>query len=58
MYILGRTDILKLFGPDGDADFPEMGGAQQVHIGPGLTNAATNGQGDQIVEQGLVIRQF
>ena len=34
-----------------------MGGAQQVHVGPGLSDAAPDAQWNLIVEKGLMVRQ-
>ena len=47
--VLLRANFLELIGPDGHGDFAEMGGAQQVHISPGLADTTTNTQRNFVI---------
>jgi hypothetical protein len=55
MNVLFGTDVLEDFWPYGYTHLSDMGRAQQVHVGPGLSDAAPDAQWDLIVEDGLMI---
>ena len=57
MNVFLGADILEDLWPHGYTHFSQMGSAQQVHVGPGLSDAAPDAQWDLIVDKGLVIRQ-
>ena len=58
MDVLFGTDVLEDFGPYSDTHLSDMGRAQQVHVGPGLSDAAPDAQRDLIVEDGLMIGEI
>ena len=51
-------DWPQYLGPDRNSYFPEMSGAQEVHEGPRLPDAAPDAQGDPVIENGLVVREI
>ena len=57
MDVLLRADVLEDFWPHRYTNLSEMGRAQQIHVGPGLSNAAPDAQWNLIVEEGLMVRQ-
>ena len=57
MDVLLRADVLEDLWPHRYANLPQMGRAQQVHIGPGLPDAAPDAQWNLIVEDRLMVRQ-
>lgn len=50
-----RAHIFEDLWPHRNTDLPEMGRAQQIHVGPGLPDASPDGQWNLIVEDGLVV---
>jgi hypothetical protein len=53
--VLTRTDVFEDLRPHRYAHLSEMGLAQQVHIGPGLSDTAPDAQWYLIVENGLMV---
>ena len=49
------TNVFEDFWPHRYADLSQVGLAQQVHVGSGLSDAATDAQWDLIVENGLMV---
>ena len=58
MNVFLGADVFENFWPHGYTHLSQMGCAQQVHIGPGLSDAAPDAQRDFIVEDRLMIRQI
>ena len=52
-----RAYVFEDFGPHRYAHLAQMGRAQQVHVGPGLSDTAPDAQWNLIVEKGLMVGQ-
>ena len=50
--------ILEDLRPYRDFDLSEMGRSQQVHVGPGLSDSASDAQRNLIVEDGSVVGEI
>ena len=52
-----RAQVLEDLRPHGHGDLPEVRLAEQIHVRPGLADAAADGQRDLVVQDRLVVRQ-
>ena len=55
--VFTRADIFEDLWPHRYAHLTQVGLAQQVHIGPGLSDATPDAQWNLIVENGLMVRE-
>ena len=57
MHASSQGFLLHGFGPQGRMDFADVGLPEEEHADPGLADASADGQGQPVLEDGLLERK-